>query len=167
MIDEVKMRLKKSARSSKRKNDKAIASDSTVQQTKMFNDEVLLKASKIRSLNDSSDWSIWNRNLKDILNITDLWKILIDETPELIDLAARFAWHEKQKQLEDLWFDTIFWQMPEEFALKKLEMNMKKIQLLLEVFFYLIISPPPPPPQKKLSMNTLHRWNGDMRSSRQ
>jgi hypothetical protein len=55
MIDEVKMRLKKSARSSKRKNDKAIASDSTVQQTKMFNDEVLLKASKIRSLNDSSD----------------------------------------------------------------------------------------------------------------
>jgi hypothetical protein len=47
--------------------------------------------------------------------------------------------------------------MPEEFALKKLEMNMKKIQLLLGVFFYLITPPPLPPSKKKISMNTLHR----------
>jgi hypothetical protein len=32
----------------------------------------------------------------------ELWKILIDDTSELTDIEARFAWNEKQKQLEGL-----------------------------------------------------------------
>jgi hypothetical protein len=65
--------------------------------------EVLLKAAKISSLNESSDWSEWNRKLKKQLEMIDLWKILIDEIPEsLVSDEKHIIWVEKQEQLKAL-----------------------------------------------------------------
>jgi hypothetical protein len=63
---------------------------------------VLVKAKKISSLNESADWSEWNRKLKNYLSMIDLWKILIDESFESTDSEKHLAWSEKQKQLKRL-----------------------------------------------------------------
>ncbi len=63
---------------------------------------VLIKAEKIASLNESADWSEWNRKLKNYLSMIDLWKILIDDSSEFIDSDKHVSWSEKQEQLERL-----------------------------------------------------------------
>ncbi len=64
---------------------------------------VLVKAKKIASLNESADWPEWNRKLKNYLSMIDLWKILIEESFESSsDTDKHVAWSEKQEQLERL-----------------------------------------------------------------
>ncbi len=63
---------------------------------------VLIKAKKIASLNESVDWSEWNRKLKNYFNMIDLWKILIEDSFEFIDFEKHLAWLKKQKQLKRL-----------------------------------------------------------------
>jgi hypothetical protein len=52
---------------------------------------VLVKAGKIASLNESADWSEWNRKLKNYLSMIDLWKILIDDSFKLTDPEKHLA----------------------------------------------------------------------------
>ncbi len=65
---------------------------------------VLIKAEKIASLNESADWSEWNRKLKNYFSMIKLWKILIEDSFESsqIDLEKHATWSEKQKQLKKL-----------------------------------------------------------------
>jgi hypothetical protein len=65
---------------------------------------VLVKAREISSLNESADWSGWNRKLKNYLSMIELWKILIEDSSESsqIDSEKHLAWSEKQEQLEKL-----------------------------------------------------------------
>jgi hypothetical protein len=77
---------------------------SIFEDTEMSIINVLVKAEKIASLNESADWSEWNRKLKIYLSMIDLWKILIDESSESshIDPEKHLAWSEKQEQWEKL-----------------------------------------------------------------
>ncbi len=63
---------------------------------------VLVKAKEISSLNQSADWSEWNRKLKNYFSMIELWKILTEDSSELTDLEKHLAWSEKQEQLEKL-----------------------------------------------------------------
>jgi hypothetical protein len=63
---------------------------------------VLIKTKEIASLNESIDWSEWNKKLKNYLSIIDLWKILINDSFKLIDFDKHVSWSEKQKQLKEL-----------------------------------------------------------------
>ncbi len=63
---------------------------------------VLVKAGEISSLNESADWSEWNRKLKNYLSMIELWKILTEDSSEPTDSEKHLAWSEKQKQLERL-----------------------------------------------------------------
>ncbi len=63
---------------------------------------VLIKAKEIASLNESADWSEWNRKLKNYLSMIELWKILIEDSFEFTDFEKHLAWSEKQEQLERL-----------------------------------------------------------------
>jgi hypothetical protein len=64
---------------------------------------VLIKARKIASLNELTDWSKWNRILKNYLSMIELWKILIDKSLESSsDIDKHVVWSKKQEQLKRL-----------------------------------------------------------------
>jgi hypothetical protein len=62
----------------------------------------LAKAIKISSLNESSDWSLWSKQLKNHLLLIKLWEILSDEKFESSAEDEKRTWNKKQNQLKDL-----------------------------------------------------------------
>ncbi len=70
---------------------------------------VLVKARKIPSLNESTDWSEWNRKLKNYLSMIDLWKILTGESLEssVSDVAPSMTWRAIIRPKRQQWWPTI------------------------------------------------------------